>query len=239
MICFLTSSPMVTDAVALNPENDFVEELRCVIPEDCRMLYICSDPDDREHTAQFGGEMRDAMVQEGLPIADFEILDRQTQEDAQELVQWADLIVLAGGHVPTQNGFFEEIGLRELMEDFDGIVIGISAGSMNSADVVYAQPELEGEAIDPDYPRFLRGLGLTKVMIIPHYQMIRDYTLDGMPLFDGITRPDSEGNCFFILVDGTYLLVRDGHEEIRGEAYVMENGAFSQISNPGDTIPLE
>ena len=52
-----------------------------------------------------------------------------------------DVILLGGGHVPTQNKFFKEIRLREKIKDFDGIIIAISAGSMNSADIVYCQPE--------------------------------------------------------------------------------------------------
>ena len=40
------------------------------------------------------------------------------------------------------------------MEDFDGVIFGISAGSMNSAEEVYAQPELDGERLFKDitYP---------------------------------------------------------------------------------------
>lgn len=30
---------------------------------------------------------------------------------------------------------------------------------MNCADTVYAQPEEPGEAVDPDYQRFIPGLG--------------------------------------------------------------------------------
>ena len=41
-----------------------------------------------------------------------------------------DVILLAGGHVPTQNCYFKEIDLKEKIKDFQGIVIGISAGSM-------------------------------------------------------------------------------------------------------------
>ena len=41
---------------------------------------------------------------------------------------------------------------------------------MNSADIVYSQPEEEGEAVDPAYQRFLTGLNLTKTNLLPHYQ---------------------------------------------------------------------
>lgn len=40
---------------------------------------------------------------------------------------------------------------------------------MNRAREVYAQPELEGESVDTEYQRFLDGLGLTELMILPHY----------------------------------------------------------------------
>ena len=45
-------------------------------------------------------------------------------------------------------------------QQYKGIVVAWSAGSMNCADVVYAGPELEGEAIDPLYERWISGLGI-------------------------------------------------------------------------------
>ena len=43
------------------------------------------------------------------------------------------VIILRGGHVPTQNKFFEKIKLKERIKDFEGIIIGVSARYMNSA----------------------------------------------------------------------------------------------------------
>lgn len=45
------------------------------------------------------------------------------------------------------------------------IIIGFSAGSMNCSEEVYSQPELQGESLDPNYKRFLKGLGITKSLI--------------------------------------------------------------------------
>ncbi len=58
------------------------------------------------------------------------------------------------------DGFNNDQNLAERIKSFEGIIIGISAGTMNSAKEVYAQPELEGEAIDPNYKRFIKGLNL-------------------------------------------------------------------------------
>ena len=109
---------------------------------------------------------------------------------------------------------------------------------MNSANVVYAQPEEPGEAVDPDYQKFLPGLGLTKHMTIPHYNQDKDSTLDGLRLYEDITCPDSMGRQFYVLVDGSYLLGRDGREELRGEAYLIEDGSIRQICREGDAVLL-
>ena len=238
MICFLTSSPNIPGSPELNPVNGFLDALRSTVPCPCRALYICSDPDDYEATDLYGGLTAESFEDAGLTFSDFDILDGRNPEQAEALVCQADFIILAGGHVPTQNRFFAEIGLRELLESFDGVLMGISAGTMNSAEVVYAHPELEGEAVDPEYERFLPGLGLTDTMVIPHYQDIAGGELDGLRLFEDIAFPDSDGNSFFVLPDGSYLYLHDGMEELRGEAYLIRDGVMEQISAEGDTIRL-
>ena len=66
------------------------------------------------------------------------------------------------------------------------------------------QPEEPGES-DPEFVRFAPGLGLAYANICPHYQKVKDMILDGKRLFEDITYPDSDGNCFFALPDGSYV----------------------------------
>ena len=118
-------------------------------------------------------------------------------------------------------------------------MIGISAGTMNSANIVYAQPELEGEAADPTYSRFLYGLGLTELNILPHYQMVKDYILDGMRLYEDITYADSYGHKFLALPDGSYVMSEDGRESVWGEAYLISDGRCTQICRDGECVCVE
>lgn len=240
MIAFLTSSPFVCNAprAILNPENGFLNELYRCLPENIRCLYICSSPDDPEANDCYSGDVAEAFAEEGMEFAEFTVLDRRNQEDAQLLIWQADLIVMAGGHVPTQNEFFQEINLKELLENYQGVILGISAGTMNSAERVYAQPEAPGES-DPEFQRWLPGLGLTRINVLPHYQQVKDAMLDGMRLFEDVTYADSMGECFFSFVDGTYILVEDGQEIICGEAYCIQDGEIEQISELGDRIYVE
>lgn len=240
MTVFLTSSPCVCNAprAILNPENDFVENLREHLPEHPRCLFICSNPDSYDLTDSFGRDMDMAFREAGMEFSEFEVLDGRNAKDAQMLIWKSDLIIMAGGHVPTQNAFFQEIGLREMIENFQGVVMGISAGTMNSADRVYVQPEEPGESV-PEFERFAEGLGLTEVNVLPHYQMVKDNMLDGMRLFEDITYADSMGECFFALVDGSYIIEEDGVTTLFGEAYCIQDGRIEQISGLGDIVILE
>lgn len=230
MKCFLTSNFILPDTGELNSANGFLDRLRGCVPDHCKGLFICSDPDSWERTDGFAQAVRESCSDAGLELGQLQVLDRRNQDQAAQLVQDAQLIILAGGHVPTQNRFFAEVSLKELLRSFDGVLVGISAGSMNCARVVYAQPELEGEAVDPNYQRFIPGLGLTEKMILPHYQIIKDDVLDGLRVMEDIAYPDSMGREVYVLVDGSYLYMDNGQETIYGEAYRLADGTLSQIS---------
>jgi dipeptidase E len=236
MVCFLTSSPVIPGTLELNPANSFMDELHRRFQSGGRVLFICSNPDVYDKTDFFANEMKGIFENSGFPFGSFTILDSRNEHDAPELINNSDLIILAGGHVPTQNRFFRKIGLKALLKDYDGVLIGISAGSMNSAETVYAQPEEEGEAIDPEYQRFLPGLGLTNTMLIPHYQEIKDDMLDGLRLFADVTFPDSMGRTFYAIPDGSYLFIGPGGEELRGEACRIRDGVISRVSVDGGAV---
>ena len=106
-----------------------------------------------------------------------------------------DVIVLTGGHVPTQNNFLKQLRLRERLLNYNGIIVAWSAGSMNCADVVYAGPEFEGEAIDPLYERWISGLGITDINIFPHFQKLKDDK-------EGYFAPYDETHMMMLSFDG-------------------------------------
>ena len=222
MTCFFTSS-------GPGPENGLMEELKKELQTPCAALYICSDPEGWERTELYGGINRALLEEAGISFSSFQFLDSRNESSARAMVREADFVILAGGHVPTQNRFFAKIGLRELLGGFDGVLMGISAGTMNSAEIVYAHPELPGEAVSETYKRFLPGLGLTKCMVLPHYQLIKGDVLDGLRLFEDIAYPDSMGRCFHVLPDGSYILSRDGQEELRGEAWLLCDGKLKKV----------
>lgn len=240
MYVFLTSSPCVEQAprAIINPENRFLCNLLSVLPESPSVLFVASNPASGELTDQMAGELAWALHLAGVDCQRAEVLDNRSREQADELLSHSDLVVLCGGHVPTQNAFFRDIGLRDRIQDYNGVILGISAGTMNAADRVYVQPEEPGET-KMDFPRFAEGLGLTELNILPHYQQVKDSFLDGLRLFEDVTYQDSMGECFFALVDGSYfLLAADGSVTLYGEAYCIRDGQIEQIAELGDIVPF-
>lgn len=236
---FLTSSPFgpldnSRTVEGFDPMNRLPENLSRFWKKNARCLVISAFPSDIPACI----EMRESMersIRVNFPdIACLDIWDERTMDFSAQALTSYEVVFLGGGHVPTENAFFERIGLRESMKLYDGLVIGISAGTMNAAEHVYAQPELEGEAVDPEYRRFIKGLGLTKVNILPHYQMTRNYILDGMRLFEDITYRDSYGRRFLALPDGSYYTSIDGKGTVWGEAYEIVDGQLWLICADGE-----
>lgn len=247
MIGFFTSSPSgpldnSRPVLGLDAMNRFVDNLKLYWPERARVLMITAFPEDDAANDQMVDFFSDALEEAGLLLETFDLWDHRSDDTSLRLLLSYHLIMLGGGHVPTQNRYFRSIGLRNKMHLYrryrrHGIVMGISAGTMNAADRVYAQPELDGEAVDPDYRRFMRGLGMTKTNILPHYQMVRDSVLDNMRLYEDITFADSFGKRFLVLPDGSYLLSVHGKETVWGEAYEIRDGRMRQIAHENEVVP--
>lgn len=240
MILFLTSSPCIqgADRALLTPENGFIDRLKEALPPYPRCLFICSDPNSHELTDRFALDMKSAFAEAGMPFGQFGVLDGRNMVESEKLIEASDFIILAGGHVPTQNAFFRKIRLPVLLENYPGVIMGVSAGSMNAAAIVYAQPELEGESVDPFFHRSLPGLKLTKIKILPHYQQVKNWKLDGKRLFEDITYPDSMGDCFHALPDGSYLYQKDGKETFFGEVWRISDGKIQKICEKEQCLPL-
>lgn len=246
MRLFLTSSPIGVyrseeplDYSGFNPANGMVNELKKYWKEDARCLLISAFPDEYDLNDRMRADYYHIIKDTGLSIHGIDICDRRNGKEKADNLRKYDFVILGGGHVPTENAFFKSISLAENFIGFEGLVMGISAGTMNSARIVYAQPEMPGEAADPAYERFIPGLGLTEYNILPHYNAVKNDVIDGQRLIEDITFDDSYGHTFYAITDGSYLLQTEDGAEIRGEAYMIRDGRIEQICSSGSALVLE
>ena len=199
-----------------------------------QVLLVSAAPDDRDFTQSVLEGMSTCIRNSGIKTGRITMLDRRNAGKADGQVRSADWIVLCGGHVPTQNRFLHEIRLKELLRGYDGLVMGCSAGSMNCAGMVYSHPEMPGEAASSSYRRWLPGLGLTDIQIIPHYHQVRGAVLDGRRLFEDVIFPDSWHHSFYTFPDGGYILCKGGRQTLYGTAHEISDGAMRQISKENE-----
>ena len=246
MILYLTGSPTRYGEPHFTQDNGFRADVKAELAlavqraggaagDKPRVLLVSAAPDDRGFTDSVLKGMSECIQGSGIDTEKIVMLDRRNAAQAPELVRWAHWIVLCGGHVPTQNKFLHEIRLKELIQGFDGVVMGCSAGSMNCADNVYSHPELPGEARDPQYKRWLKGLGLTDINLVPHMEQVRYAQVDGLRLFEDIAFPDSWNHRFYTFKDGGYVKIVHGKPTLYGEAYEITRGAMRRVSEENKT----
>lgn len=245
MKLFMTSSPGGSVCVdgrwvtaSFDGANGFLREFRraCRGKSDC--LILSSDPENTKMGDEMQSFFRDVFEKSGMSVTRVDVCDRRDPKAAERLCCYG-LLILAGGHVPTQNAFFRQIGLREKLHRYAGVVLGISAGTMNCAEVVYAQPEEPGEAVNPHYARYMQGLGLTHVNVLPHFQNVRGARLDGLRVMEDISLPDSRVRPFYGLPDGSWLYREQGHTRLYGEAWLLEAGTCTKICENGESRVVE
>ena len=210
----------------LNPANGLVKELRKDWGEG-RCLLISSSPNEFDRNETYRAELENDLKETGLRVSCVHLCDGRNPQIVSQIREY-DFVLLSGGHVLTENAFFHAIGLKQALKNYEGIVMGVSAGSMNCATLVYVQPECAGECA-ASFPRWIEGLGLTDVNVLPHYQACKNDVVDGKRVYEDVAYPDSFVRPLLAIPDGSFLLRREGKEILHGVAYRIQNGKIEQI----------
>lgn len=256
MVIFLTSSFWDYQTVSnytprpLRDDNHFKENIKRYWKSNPHVLVFSSAPADAPLSDHITQEFYDAFTLADFSIGEIRCFDNRTIESFQnnhkdftgnpgrealkEALLWADVFYLSGGHAPTENQFMQQCDLKVLLSNqtiFDGLFIGLSAGSVNAATEVYLAPELEGESVDPQFVKSASGLGLTSMQILPHSQYMKTITLDGKDYINDIIAKDSVGRKIYMIPDGSYFILRNGITELFGDGEIIENGVISPLSS--------
>ena len=219
-------------------KNNILDNLKKYIKKFDNFLFVASDEYNTEYTDLYANAIFESFDMT-LPFKKYEILDIRTEDKIDDLINKADFIFLCGGHLPTQNKFFNKINLKEKLYNTNAIICGGSAGSMNCAIDVYCPPEIEGESLDESFNRYLSGLGITNINILPHFSEFRNYILDGKKYIEEIIIPDSFKNKIYAINDGTYFIIDNGITTLYGEAYIIEDGKIIKINEDSKRICIE
>lgn len=214
--------------------NGIVDQIKQLMSANSGILYIAASPDDSEKVDSYASLIFNGLKLSGITFSEYFVLDNRTKNNASEYVKKSNVIFLSGGDTYVENEFFKQIRLKELLRDFDGIVIGQSAGSINMAESVYNSPE-EGDLSEPIY---FEGLGLSNINIEPHF--VLDTTeFDEMQLYQRNHQlEESKRRSIYALCDGSHILETDESIIIYGKSFLIKDGIITQICNDKQSFDI-
>ena len=140
---------------------------------------------------------------------------RMTAEEAQNAVAEADVVWLSGGDTPTQFRYFGEYGLDKVIKQHKGVIIGMSAGSINLAETAICTLTCEHYKQE-----IYKGLGCVNISVEPHFT-INEVSNELIEL--------SKKYMIYGLCDDSIIVCSDGEVEFLGEIYILNNGNIEPI----------
>ena len=216
----------------VNNANGLVEQIKASVKKFENFVFIVSNPAG-EKNDMYANVTFESFKISGIGFKNLVTLDNRNKQNTE--IKSADLIFLSGGHVPTQNKFFEEINLKKFLASYNGVIIGQSAGSMNLAKRVYHYPESLNEIGEP---KFLDGLGLTDLTIVPHFNTEKGHEKvdDGIDLMNDYLKKDSHTIPLFCITNFSHIKIQNGNPDFYGEIYLMKNGELNRLTPTNKTI---
>ena len=214
--------------------NYFIDRLRVYAKRIPTLVFIASDPDNYVKTDEYVNVLVKSLNLDSFCIQKVYVIDHRFDGNLADVINNAQVVFLAGGHILTQNKYFKEIGLKSILEKYEGVVIGKSAGSINCAEVAYIQPETEEEFRDPNYMKLHSGLGLTKIKVMPHMNRATTDSIDGVTTLD-MCLADSNSIPQIGIYDGGFIEVSGGVSIAYGKTLSIKNGKSEVLCEVKET----
>lgn len=140
---------------------------------------------------------------------------RLTETEAQKAVEIADVVWLSGGNTPVQFRYFQKYGLDKVLSQHQGIIIGMSAGSINMAETTICTLSC-GHREQEIYS----GLGCVDISVEPHFNIDK--------VSDEILELSKE-YVIYGLCDDAIIVCKGGDLEFYGEIYKIEAGNVERM----------
>ena len=202
-----------------NPE--VAKVFQQVITDRKRFAFVASEFEKmQEKTDHYFKFFLDMFADIGITFEETCVVDgRLSVVEVQKVVKEADVVWLSGGDTPVQFGYFQKYGLDKVIGQHQGIIIGMSAGSINMAETTICTLSC-GHRKQEIY----RGLGCVDISVEPHFDIdkVSDELLEL-----------SKGYVIYGLCDDAIIVCKDGDLEFYGEIYKIEGGNVERIDLGG------
>ena len=249
-VIFLTSSlggytrtvkgnEVVTEIIKCDNSNHFIDRLKSYSSKLNNFVFIPSNPDGADKTDIYSNVIVQALNLDDFDIKNVLVIDHRFQGDIKQTILSADCVFLMGGNVPTQNKYFNEINLKAILNNYKGVVIGQSAGSMNCCEIVYSQPEEDEEFEDKNFVRKIEGLGLVDFSLMPHMNSANDVDELNHPTVMQMCLEDSFEIPHYGIVDYGFIEVVNNKAIAYGKTYLIKDGKCVELCDNQQQLELK
>ncbi len=145
----------------------------------------------------------------------FDLIDGRTgRKEGLELLKQADIIYLQGGDQFEQFRYIRKNGYDEFLKNYDGIILGLSAGAMNLAKKAFFSGK------DDYYPTAIMysGFGLVDITVDPHFD------INDKERVEEVEKASFQQKIIGLPDYSAIVIEEDGSIENIGINYVYENG---------------
>ena len=196
------------------PERRFTDEiarrLEKELPVRRCIVFITARPVEYQQNDEDSAGMHGMFVDYGIGFERFCVVDaRMDPADAQKWAREADCFFLMGGGVcAEQMQLMREKGIYDIVRDGPGMVLGVSAGSMNMGKTTVDI----WESLEP-----YEGLGFADITMIGHFDY-NDTERLRLETEVSMERP------VCAMEDESAIFIRNGKVDIIGMIHKVENG---------------
>lgn len=207
-------------------DNKFLKNMKESIKDYNKFVIIASDPDNYELNDNYLKLDTEILALSGLKFKESLVLDNRNKEDIGNILKNSSLIFLSGGNTFQQNMFLNAIKFKDYIKETDACIVGISAGAINSAEIVFSSPENEK---DLTRSVILKGLALTTINVEPHFDLDNPNKIQ----MDSIIK-ESNNRIIYGLPDKSYIF----NNKVYGKCYRIYKENIELISNDDEIIDI-
>ena len=210
-------------SIKIENTNNIITNIKKNSPHKNKIVIVANNPDTHEINDSWAKIRFQSLKLSGFKFKEQILLDNRNAKNAKEIIGNASLIILMGGKIMCQMKFLKKIGLKKLLNNFNGVVIGLSAGTMNMCKNVLNFPE---ENADLGQPLVTKGFGFLDEFILLHFNGVSyPYQYDGIDVIKDYALPFSYKRDILAIPDGSYIYIGGGNKPtIYGDAYIIRKG---------------
>ena len=222
----------------ISKEQGFNEIQREYLKKDIKnndtIVFIATTFDDYEKNDLYYNNLIKHFKNIDITFNKAYLIDNRVAKDlAKDYILKSNIIFLMGGDAKKQIDSVKEYDLFEILKSKEGIILGVSTGSMNQSSRVVYKNDYNNYVIE-DY----EGLGYIDINIYPHLDFNNIDYLKEVFEVSNYTKTVALPNDSFIRIENNNIDFVGEYYTIQNSKITMPGHEYIKINHTG-TVPLE